>query len=189
MLLPAPESPIIWNVEIRVTQGNKEVYTDFGEMLFTHYGVSGPVVLSASSHLTQPERGVYNLHIDLKPALAFDVLDPAGTYGNAVAGQAATVGQMHRLYPPTVLGQFQPLYRALQKLHTGIFGTAHQGVYNIRCVIRYREYPLPSLNLSGHAQVLQQSDGVIRHKVRKGGIQKQVRHRRGRSRCAAGGSS
>ena len=63
------------NVEIRVTQGNKEVYTDFGEMLFTHYGVSGPVVLSASSHLTQPERGVYNLHIDLKPALAFDVLD------------------------------------------------------------------------------------------------------------------
>ena len=78
---------------------------------------------------------------------------------------------MHRLYPPTVLGQFQPLYRALQKLHTGIFGTAHQGVYNIRCVIRYREYPLPSLNLSGHAQVLHQSDGVIRHKVRKGGIQ------------------
>ena len=58
-----------------MTQGNKEVYTDFGEMLFTHYGVSGPVVLSASSHLTQPERGVYNLHIDLKPALAFDVLD------------------------------------------------------------------------------------------------------------------
>ena len=44
-------------------------------MLFTHYGISGPVVLSASSHLTQPERGVYNLHIDLKPALAFDVLD------------------------------------------------------------------------------------------------------------------
>ena len=72
---PAMQGLSLRNVEIRVTQGNKEVYTDFGEMLFTHYGVSGPVVLSASSHLTQPERGVYNLHIDLKPALAFDVLD------------------------------------------------------------------------------------------------------------------
>ena len=73
--IPELQGLSLRNVEIRVTQGNKEVYTDFGEMLFTHYGVSGPVVLSASSHLTQPERGVYNLHIDLKPALAFDVLD------------------------------------------------------------------------------------------------------------------
>ena len=72
--IPELQGLSLRNVEIRVTQGNKEVYTDFGEMLFTHYGVSGPVVLSASSHLTQPERGVYNLHIDLKPALAFDVL-------------------------------------------------------------------------------------------------------------------
>ena len=63
------------NIQIRVLQGDKEVYRDFGEMLFTHYGVSGPVVLSASSHLTQPERGVYNLHIDLKPALDFEMLD------------------------------------------------------------------------------------------------------------------
>lgn len=73
--IPELQGLSLRNVEIRVTQGNKEVYTDFGEMLFTHYGVSGPVVLSASSHLTQLERGVYNLHIDLKPALAFDVLD------------------------------------------------------------------------------------------------------------------
>ena len=73
--IPELQGLSLRNVEILVTLGNKEVYTDFGEMLFTHYGVSGPVVLSASSHLTQPERGVYNLHIDLKPALAFDVLD------------------------------------------------------------------------------------------------------------------
>ena len=63
------------NVALTVYENNKKIHSDFGEMLFTHYGVSGPVVLSASSHLTQPERGVYNLHIDLKPALAFDVLD------------------------------------------------------------------------------------------------------------------
>ena len=63
------------NIALTVYENNKKIHSDFGEMLFTHYGVSGPVVLSASSHLTQPERGVYNLHIDLKPALAFDVLD------------------------------------------------------------------------------------------------------------------
>lgn len=54
---------------------NKTVYTDFGEMLFTHFGVSGPMILSASAHMKdmQPER--YRLSIDLKPALTKEQLD------------------------------------------------------------------------------------------------------------------
>lgn len=52
----------------------KVVYTDFGEMLFTHYGLSGPTVLSASGHLGErPEGFVFSL--DLKPALDRDKLD------------------------------------------------------------------------------------------------------------------
>lgn len=65
------------NVEISVlnTENYKEVYKDFGEMLFTHYGVSGPLILSASSHLKDIKPRKYEIHIDLKPALSYEQLD------------------------------------------------------------------------------------------------------------------
>lgn len=65
------------NVEISVedTKTYKEVYKDFGEMLFTHFGVSGPMILSASSHMRNMERGRYVIHIDFKPALTYEQLD------------------------------------------------------------------------------------------------------------------
>jgi len=53
----------------------KPVFTDFGELLFTHDGISGPVVLSASAHLDRPEDGRYTACIDLKPALDEQKLD------------------------------------------------------------------------------------------------------------------
>lgn len=53
----------------------KRVYTDFGEMLFTHFGVSGPLILSASAHMGDMASGRYRLHIDLKPALSAEQLD------------------------------------------------------------------------------------------------------------------
>ncbi|MDD4690102.1 MAG: NAD(P)/FAD-dependent oxidoreductase [Eubacteriales bacterium] len=56
--------------------GNKKpVYEDFGEMLFAHFGVTGPVVLSASSHLRDFNSKKYTMTIDLKPALDYDALD------------------------------------------------------------------------------------------------------------------
>ncbi len=61
------------NAGVRLMKGKKEVYSDFGEMLFTHFGVSGPCVLSASSHIK--DNGEYRLLIDLKPALDFKTLD------------------------------------------------------------------------------------------------------------------
>lgn len=65
------------NVELRVIdrQREKEVFRDFGEMLFTHYGLTGPLVLSASAHLSPMERGRYEVSIDLKPALDEKTLD------------------------------------------------------------------------------------------------------------------
>ena len=65
------------NVEITVldTDTYKEVYKDFGEMLFTHFGVSGPLVLSASSHMKDIKPRKYEIHIDLKPALSYEQLD------------------------------------------------------------------------------------------------------------------
>nr|MDE7193315.1 aminoacetone oxidase family FAD-binding enzyme [Oscillospiraceae bacterium] len=53
----------------------KRIYEDFGELLFTEDGISGPTVLSASAHILQPERGRYEVRIDLKPALSEKQLD------------------------------------------------------------------------------------------------------------------
>ena len=63
------------NVAVSVYNGNKKIYDDFGEMLFTHYGASGPVILSASSHIKNPENNNYTVSIDMKPALDFKTLD------------------------------------------------------------------------------------------------------------------
>ncbi len=65
------------NVGLKIVKNNskKEVYTDFGEMLFTHFGVSGPMILSASSHIRDIKDGEYTAVIDLKPALDMQQLD------------------------------------------------------------------------------------------------------------------
>ena len=54
---------------------NKPVYSDMGEMLFTHFGVSGPLVLSASAHLKNIDKKSYYCVLDLKPALSTEQLD------------------------------------------------------------------------------------------------------------------
>ena len=65
------------NVAIKVVDNEKSkaVYEDFGEMLFTHFGVSGPMILSASAHTRPMEKGRYTVYIDLKPALTPEQLD------------------------------------------------------------------------------------------------------------------
>lgn len=64
------------NVTLTVyDEHNKQVYSDLGEMLFTHFGVSGPLVLSASAHMRDFSQHSYRLSIDLKPALDEKKLD------------------------------------------------------------------------------------------------------------------
>lgn len=65
------------NVSIKVIVDNSTIYDDFGEMLFTHYGLSGPIILSASFYITEHLKKNRNikLSIDLKPALSEDELD------------------------------------------------------------------------------------------------------------------
>lgn len=64
------------NITFSVKDGKKELYQEFGEMLFTHYGVSGPVVLSASTEISDAlEKKELDLWIDLKPALTEEQLD------------------------------------------------------------------------------------------------------------------
>ena len=62
------------NVTLRVMRGDKVIFSEMGEMLFTHFGVSGPLVLSASAHMRE-NMASYRLFIDLKPALDEATLD------------------------------------------------------------------------------------------------------------------
>ena len=63
------------NIAVKlVNTKGKTVYEDFGELLFTHFGLSGPVILSASAHMARGEAG-YTVRIDLKPALDEKTLD------------------------------------------------------------------------------------------------------------------
>ena len=63
------------NIGLKLFNNNKLIYEDFGEMLFTHYGITGPIILSASSHLVRQELNNPRIEIDLKPALTDEKLD------------------------------------------------------------------------------------------------------------------
>lgn len=63
------------NIGVRIFKNNKEIYTDFGELLFTHFGLSGPTILSSSAHIKDPRSKDYSVSVDMKPALDSDKLD------------------------------------------------------------------------------------------------------------------
>jgi len=85
----------------------KNIYTDFGELLFTHFGVSGPVILSASAVLRDMDKHRYHLLIDLKPALDEKKLDARilrdfEKYANRDFANALS-DLLHRLMIPVII--------------------------------------------------------------------------------------
>jgi predicted Rossmann fold flavoprotein len=63
------------NIKLYVCEGDKKIFEEMGEMLFTHFGISGPLVLSASSHIRDDKNKTYTIKLDLKPALSEEQLD------------------------------------------------------------------------------------------------------------------
>ena len=63
------------NVTLTLSRGKKKLYTELGEMLFTHFGISGPLALSASAYLTELSPEEIQLVLDLKPGLSREQLD------------------------------------------------------------------------------------------------------------------
>ena len=76
-LCPSLQGLSLKNVSLSITDKNtkKEIYSDFGEMMFTHFGITGPMVLSASAHIPDIASGKYDAKINLKPALDEKTLD------------------------------------------------------------------------------------------------------------------
>ncbi len=79
----------------------KPVYEEFGELLFTHFGLSGPVILSASAHMEQDK--VYIISIDLKPALDEATLDARILRDFAAAKNRSFENALSGLYPKTMI--------------------------------------------------------------------------------------
>lgn len=76
-LCPSMQGLSLKNVSMRIVvrESGRVVFEDFGEMMFTHFGITGPMVLSASAHLPDISKKIYEAHIDLKPALDEPALD------------------------------------------------------------------------------------------------------------------
>lgn len=74
---PALQGLSLRNVAVSVydNKTKKTIFRDFGELLFTHFGISGPIALSASSHMREMLEERYVFEIDLKPALTYEQLD------------------------------------------------------------------------------------------------------------------
>lgn len=92
------------NIEIAVYNGKKELYREFGEMLFTHFGVSGPVILSASSFCARAvAKGPLKLMIDLKPALSPDQLDERILRDFSESKNRQFKNSLNHLYPAKLI--------------------------------------------------------------------------------------
>lgn len=87
------------NVRLTLVQGKKRVYTELGEMLFTHFGISGPLVLSASSYLAGLPLKACELTLDLKPGLTEQQLNDRILRDVGDAGKKRVQTILRGLYP------------------------------------------------------------------------------------------
>lgn len=87
------------SVTVRDNDTYNEVFNDFGELLFTHFGVSGPVILSASSHMKNLHDGKYSIEIDLKPGLTEEKLDARILRDFAVNANKSIANALVKLLP------------------------------------------------------------------------------------------
>lgn len=90
------------NVRLTLWEDQKPVWAEQGEMLFTHFGISGPLTLSASSHLGDMKKHRYRVEIDLKPALSEEQLYDRVTRDFAQLSNHAAQGALARLLPASM---------------------------------------------------------------------------------------
>ena len=97
--IPLMKGLSLRNVELTIKRGKKTVYQDFGEMMFTHFGITGPLVLSASAKIGKfLQKGEeLNAFLDLKPALSHEQLDDRilREFSAAQNKQFKNVGVLH----------------------------------------------------------------------------------------------
>ncbi len=96
------------NVTLTLSAGKKTLYSEIGEMLFTHFGISGPLALEASCHLPVPAEGAV-LTVDLKPGLSREQLDARLRRDFAEAGKKQLKSVLPGLLPASLAELFPAL--------------------------------------------------------------------------------
>ena len=97
------------NVKLTLFEAEKPVFAEQGEMLFTHFGISGPLVLSASAHIRDIRHNACRCEIDLKPALSMEQLDKRITQDFALLANKDAANCLVKLLP----AKMQPVMLAL----------------------------------------------------------------------------
>lgn len=144
------------NVALRVYENGKKIYSDFGEMLFSHFGVSGPMALSASAHMRHFEKKTYRLEIDLKPALDEAALDKRLLSDFSRHANSDFVNSLDELLPRKLIEPFVHL--------TGI--DPHQKVHDItkeqrrRALALLKAFPVEITGPRPVAEAIVTSGGV-----------------------------
>ena len=90
------------NVTLTLYRDAKPVYSELGEMLFTHFGISGPLALSASSYIKDMEKHTWSAGIDLKPALSGEQLYQRITNDFALLANKSAQGALAKLLPASM---------------------------------------------------------------------------------------
>lgn len=92
------------NVSLKLySESKKPIFEDFGEMIFTHFGISGPIVLSASAHIKNTDKIPYSIKLDLKPALSEEQLDKRIQRDFLKFGRKHFINALDELLPKTMI--------------------------------------------------------------------------------------
>ncbi len=144
------------NVSLSAKMGNKLLYEDFGEMLFTHFGISGPIVLSTSSMINRQPLNQVSLYLDLKPALDEQTLDKRllrdfEKYKNKQIGNALV-----ELLPQKLIGVLLGVCGISEKKNVNVL-TKEERLLLVKTL---KAFPIKVRSLRGFEEAIITSGGV-----------------------------
>ena len=156
------------NVRVTLKAGRKVLYTEIGEMLFTHFGFSGPLILEASCHL--PEKGEYSLELDLKPGLTGDQVD-ARLRRELEAGAKK---QVRNMLPALLPGSLAEIFPRLSGLPENLACNQVTGAQRAALAEHLKSLPLPVRGCRPLAEAVVTRGGIPVKEVNPGTMESRI---------------
>ena len=156
------------NVELHIKNGKKEVFNEFGEMMFTHFGVTGPLILTASARIGQLiGKKELRTYIDLKPAVSEEKLDDRILRLFAENPNKAVQNVVNELYPAKMLPVILDLcgIDAGKKVHDVTKGE------RLQIVQMTKRFPLTFTRLRGYNEAVITKGGVSVREIDPGSME------------------
>ena len=144
------------NVSLTAKRENKILYQSFGEMLFTHFGISGPLVLSLSSVINRSDLKGVTLFLDLKPALDFDTLDRRLLRDFEKYKNKQLLNAMCELLPQKMIAAVLSAAGISEKKNVNVLTKEER----FRLLNALKEFPVKPVGLRGFEEAIITSGGV-----------------------------